>query len=176
MGGMNNKLVTHAILSQLSACLSTLKDCMDRCPDAEWNERHGDYPFSQVVFHTLFDCDYHLCDDEGEFKRQEFHSANPKVFGDYTGLEDFVPLRLYEREFLDRYWEHCRLKALAKIGPKTIEELSVPNSDVRKNMTKLERYINIARHTQHHAGQLALTLQLIDGTETQWISWGGERL
>jgi hypothetical protein len=116
------------------------------------------------------------CDDEGEFKRQEFHSANPKVFGDYTGLEDFVPLRLYEREFLDRYWEHCRLKALAKIGPKTIEELSVPNSDVRKNMTKLERYINIARHTQHHAGQLALTLQLIDGTETQWISWGGERL
>ena len=168
---MNANPITRAILSQLMAGLSTMKDCVGRCPDAEWDEDHGDYPFCQVVFHTLFDTDYHLCDDDAEFATQAFHRRNPQVFGDYTGLEDLLPRRLYSRDFVLAYYEHCRSKAIAKITPRTIEELSAPRADVRRNMTRLERYVNVVRHVQHHTAQLALTLQLLTGQETEWISW-----
>lgn len=170
-----DKVVTRGIVSQLLATLYTLKDCIDRCPLTEWNESHGDYPFSQVVFHTLFDCDYHLSDSDEEFRTQPFHLGNAKVFHDYSGLEDFSPVRLYEKDFLVQYYEHCQLKTVSKIEGRTIAELSIPNSDIRKNMTRLERWMNIARHNQHHAAQLALTLQLLTGKETEWISWGYER-
>jgi hypothetical protein len=168
---MNASPITRGLLSQLLASLDTLKDCIDRCPDSEWNESHKDYPFCQVAFHTLFDCDYHLSDRDEDFKAQSFHREHGGIFADYEGLEDFPPLRLYERVFIDKYYVHCRQKAIAIIEPKTIEELTAPQSDVRKNMTKLERYVNIARHTQHHAAQLALRLQGLTGVETEWISW-----
>jgi hypothetical protein len=170
-----DEVAARAIVSQLLATFDMLKDCVDRCPPGDWQESHGDYPFSQVVFHTLFDCDYHLSDSEEEFRLQPFHRANPQVFADYAGLEDLLPLRLYDKDFALRYYGHCRAKTIAKIEGRTIGELAVPNSDIRKNMTRLERYLNIARHNQHHAAQLALTLQLLTGQETEWISWGYER-
>lgn len=169
---MSDKLIAQSILSQLRACLSTLKDCMTRCPDTEWNESHGDYPFSQVLFHTLFDCDYHLSDNEAEFKQQELHKLHPGIFSDYSAIEELDHVRHYQRDFIVRYYEHCWAKTRIKIESKKVEELLVPRSDIRRNMTKLERYINVVRHVQHHAAQLALTLQLLDGTETEWISWG----
>lgn len=148
---MNDAVFREAILSQLWAALRTLKDCMDRCPPAEWDQDHGDYPFCHVVFHTLYDADYHLAASDQEFRAQGFHLEHPEVFADEAGLEDLVPTRLFPRAFVEAYFQHCWAK------------------------TQLERAINVVRHVQHHAGQLALTLQLLDGTETEWISWGVER-
>ena len=70
---MANNSVAHGLASQLLAGLDMLKDCIDRCPAKEWNESHNDYPYSQVVFHALSDCDYNLCDNEEELKEQAFH-------------------------------------------------------------------------------------------------------
>ena len=47
-----------------------------------------------------------------------------------------------------------------------------PKSDVWKNMTKIERYLNSIRHIQHHAAQLGLRLQFITGKEMDWLSRG----
>ena len=151
-----------------------LRSCIDRCPKEEWNERHGDYPFSQVVFHTLFDCDYHLCDDEQDLKVQVFHKRHKEAFADYEELEDRIPRLLYERDFIDRYYEHCRVKVVSTIESKTDADLTIPNADVRKNMTRLERYVNLIRHTQHHTAQLGLRLQFATGKEMDWISRGYE--
>lgn len=171
---MSMSIIARGVVSQLLAGLYTLRDCIERCPEEDWNESHDDYPFSQVVFHTLFDCDYHLCDNDDQFKVQEFHRRNVNIFSNYAGLEDFVPLHLYERDFIRQYYEHCRLKAISTIEGKTVDQLAVPNSDVRRNMTKLERYVNIIRHIQHHTAQLALRLQVVTGMETEWISRGYE--
>jgi len=171
---MNDVLFREAILSQLWAALRTLKDCMDRCPPAEWDQDHGDYPFCHVVFHTLYDVDYHLAADDQEFRGQGFHREHPEVFADEAGLEDLVPTRLFPRTFVEAYYQHCWAKTHT-LASKTIDQMLVPRSDIRGTMTLLERAINVVRHVQHHTGQLALTLQLIDGTETEWISWGVER-
>ena len=164
--------LARGIASQWLAGLSMLKDVMDRCPEDEWNESRGDYPFSQVAFHALFDCDYHLCDREDELKAQAFHRENREVFADYPELDDRMPERPFERDFLDRYHGHCVEKVASVILPRTRDELSEPNSDVTGTMTRLERYVNAVRHLQHHAAQLGLRLQLLTGAETEWIGRG----
>ena len=102
-----------------------LKDCMDRYPEKEWDERNGDYSFSQVVF------------------------------ADYEECADRISSRLHERDFINRYFDHCREKVVSVAEEKTEAEPLVPNPDVRGNVTKPERFINTARHMQHHAAQLA---------------------
>jgi len=138
-------VLTHGLASQLLSGLYMLKNCIDRCPEKEWNERHNDYPFSQVVFHALFDCDYNLSENVMEFKEQIFHKINRESFADYEELEDQIRPHLYERDFINRYYEHCREKAEYVIETKTNANLMIPNSDVYKNMTKLERYVNAIR-------------------------------
>lgn len=172
---MGKNMLTHGLASQLLASLHMLKDCIDSCPETEWNEPHNDYPFSQVVFHALFDCDYNLCDTDGEFKEQVFHGKNRENFGSYEELEDRIPQRLYEREFINRYYEHCREKVASAVETKTNDDILVPNADVYRNMTKLERYVNCIRHLQHHAAQLGLRLQFVAGKEMDWIGRGYEK-
>ncbi|HET7838379.1 MAG TPA: hypothetical protein VFL04_01380 [Rectinemataceae bacterium] len=169
---MGNDLLARGIASQLLAGLAMLKDCIDRCPEKDWHEGHGDYPFSRVAFHALFDCDYHLSEGERELKAQPFHQANRAAFGDYEELEDRGTKGMYDRGFVQSYFEHCRGKVEAAIEGRTAAELLVPNSDVRGNMTKLERYVNTIRHLQHHAAQLGLRLQFLTGKEMDWVARG----
>ena len=172
---MNENTLGFGIASQMLAGIHTLKDCIDRCPNNEWNEKHNDYPFSQVVFHTLFDCDLSLSDNVNELKDQEFHKQKIDVFSGYEELEDKERNHVYEREFINRYFEHCKNKIEMVIGSKSNEELLLLNSDFYRSMTKSERYINAIRHIQHHAAQLGLRIQFLNGQEMNWISkWNGK--
>lgn len=172
---MEHNAVARGLASQLLASLDMLKDCIDRCPAAEWNAHHNDYPFSQVVFHTLSDCDYHLCDSAEAWNRQDFHRANREFFPDYRNIEDQVLQNAYEQEFIYRYYDHCRERVVEVVEPQTLADLTVPNTDIDRNMTKLERYVNGIRHLQHHAAQLGLRLQGITGKEMEWIGRGYEQ-
>jgi len=168
---MNTFAINSSIMSQLFASLHTLKNCIDSCPGSEWNERHNDYPFSQVVFHALFDCDYNLCDYKKEFREQKFHIENETVFDDYEELEDRKPTKVYENTFSNKYYEQGKkIKGEARIQTKTLDDILELEADVQKNMTKLKRYINSIRHIQHHAAQLGLRLQFITGKEMDWVS------
>jgi len=84
-----------------------LKDCIDRCPELEWNEKYNDYPFSQVVFHALFDCDLNLSINEKNLKNQRFHKENEKEFGNYEELKGQQVTRVFSREFIEKYYAHC---------------------------------------------------------------------
>jgi hypothetical protein len=161
--------ISLAIKSQLIASVNMLKDCIDRCPGKEWNAKHNDYPFSQVVFHTLFDCDLNLSNDEKDLKAQIFHQENEKEFGDYEELEDKIRNSLYGKDFIKKYYEYCIKKIEQQIGRHTNDDLIVSNNDFYKTMTKLERYINCIRHTQHHVAQLGFRLQLLTKKEMDWI-------
>ena len=172
---MEHNAVARRLASQLLAGLDMLKDCIDRCPAVEWNERHNDYPFSQVVFHTLSDCDYSLCQSAEEWNEQDFHRENWEFFPDYENIEDQILQSAYEREFVHRYYDHCRERVVEVIETQTRTDLEVPNADIYRNMTKLERYVNCIRHVQHHTAQLGLRLQYITGTEMEWISRGYEQ-
>ena len=171
---MKNNEASGCIKRQLLLCLYMLKDCIDRCPDNEWNECHKDYPFSRVVFHTLIDCDLNLSDNEKELKDQEIHKKYRYEFGEYEELEGRISERTYSRDFIEKYYMHCIGKVVSVFIAKIDNVLLSPNSDYYGSMTKMERYINCIRHTQHHAAQLGLRLQFITGKEMNWIGRSDE--
>jgi hypothetical protein len=171
---MSDNTLSQALVSQMLAGLFMLKDCIDRCPDKEWNQSHNDYPFSQVIFHTLFDCDFNLCDERDDIKKQEFHINNKDIFANYEELTDEINNNIYERNFINSYYEHCINKIVNVIESNNEQMLFEQNMDVYKNMTKVERYINSIRHIQHHAAQLGFRIQNLLGQEMKWKSRGYE--
>ena len=166
---MNENVLARGIQSQLLASLHALQDCIARCPENEWHGKHQDYPFSQIAFHTLFDCDLNLSADEADLKGQVFHVANLPEFGDYEELRDTIKDRRYDKKFIIAYHLHCLGKVGVIMDSITMDELLRPNADFYRSMTKAERYINCIRHTQHHAAQLGFRLQIITGKEMEWI-------
>jgi hypothetical protein len=169
---MKGGILAHGIASQMLACMYTLMDCITRCPKEEWNESHNDYPYSQVVFHILFDLDLSLSGNKDELLGQAFHLENQKTFAEYEELEDRPRTGLYGREFIKRYYDHCLGKIKSIVETQCDEDLLVPNGDFYGNMTKAERYINAIRHMQHHVAQLGLRLQYLSGQEMGWVSRG----
>lgn len=172
---MHENQIAHDLASQLLAALFTLRDCIDRCPDAKLHEKHNDYPFSQVVFHILFDCDYCLCGNKEDLPKQQFHMNNQKTFFGYEELHEAPRTRLYERDFINGYYEYCLHKVEGMAEAMTNSEMLVKNGDIYGTMTKLERYINVIRHTQHHTAQLGLRLQFLANKEMEWVSRGMEQ-
>jgi hypothetical protein len=155
----------------MEAALSTLEQCIDRCPVEHWHQAHGDAPFSQVVFHTLFFTDYYLCRDPEELRAQPFHLEHGGAFGDYEELQWREPTNTYERVFCREYLEFC-LRKCASIREESDHTLQGPSGFENRPMPRLELYLYLIRHIQHHAAQLGLRLQLIDGEELRWVSQG----
>jgi hypothetical protein len=158
--------------NQLEAAICTLNQCVDNCPKKEWHEKHEDYRFSQVVFHTLFYTDYYLSKNEDDFKSQDFHKENESLFEGYEELEDRIPQRIYTREEIDKYFSYCRTKIRLAIESEDEESLSGNSGFEHKNMTRAELYVSLIRHIQHHAAQLGLRVQRITGRELSWIQSG----
>ncbi len=158
--------------SQLTASLVTLENSMADCPEAEWNQSHGDAPFSQVVFHTLFYCDFYLSESESGFRNQPFHKDNLAFFGDYEEQEDKLPVRLYDRESLVRYLDYCKKKVKIVLDALSQDQLGEAAVMRRSIFSRMELFIYLTRHIQHHAAQLGLRVQLLTGKEMKWVSKG----
>ncbi|PKL12818.1 MAG: hypothetical protein CVV52_08560 [Spirochaetae bacterium HGW-Spirochaetae-8] len=157
---------------QLDAALHTLGYCIGACEDAEWQEAHGDYPFSQVVFHTLFYTDLYLGRDTIPFKQQPFHINHPKVFRDYEELERRVPVCLYEKAFCQEYLAHCLGKVATVLSSETEITLAAASGISFRKGCRAELHVYNIRHIQHHAAQLGLRLQLLTNKEMPWFSGG----
>ncbi len=160
------------IASQFEASLSTLDQCVERCPDALWNLRVAKYPFCQVAFHTLFFTDFYLGPDDDAQRRQQFHLANPALFGDYEQLQDREPESLYDKSQIVTYLEFCRGKAAATMAAETEETLCAPAKFARRHFSRAELHVYNIRHIQHHAAQLILRLRLDSDVDIHWIGKG----
>jgi len=160
------------IANQFEAAFCTLNACIDRCPEDAWNARIGNYPFSQVAFHTLFYADFYLGQDEESFRRQPFHMDNQQWFGDYEQLEDREPVSTYDRPSITTYLEHCRRKAAEVIAAETEDSLTAKCGFPWRQFSRGELYVYNIRHIQHHAAQLSLRLRIESGVDVPWFGSG----
>ena len=160
------------LLNQYEAALSTLNYCIINCPDGEWDQKHEDAPFCQVVFHALFYVDFYLENEEDTFKEQEFHKNNTNLFRDYEELEYQKAQNLYSKNECNLYLrfilEKCKEKLLNVQDDKLLEKPLIRPSI----SNRLELHIYSIRHIQHHAAQLGFRLQLINNKEMIWYSSG----
>jgi hypothetical protein len=164
--------IQTALAAQLGAALDTLAYCVEQCPEDQWQESHGDYPFSQVVFHTLFFCDFYLSGSMGEFRSQAYHTARPGFFKDYEEFENRKPVNLYERQAIMEYLGFCKAKAYSFLEASTDGQLYAVAHHKKGTMSELELVVYLTRHIQHHTAQLGLRLQLMTGKEMPWFSKG----
>ena len=164
--------IKASIANQFEAALCTLNVCIEKCPEPAWNMAIGNYPFSQVVFHTLFFTDYYLGPDEESFRRQAFHRDDARFFGDYEQLEDREPKARYDRASIGKYMEHCRRKASEVIASESVDTLSAPAGFSRRNFSRSELYVYTIRHVQHHAAQLSLRLRIDADRDVPWVGSG----
>jgi hypothetical protein len=136
--------IKTALSHQLKASLHTLGHVIETCPDSEWQKEHGDAPFSQVVFHALFN--------------------------DYEEMEDREPVHRYEKGFCRDYLAHCLSKVDAIMATETLESLAGESGVDFRHCNRMELYIYGERHIQHHAAQLGLRIQQVSGIEMKWVS------
>jgi hypothetical protein len=160
--------------NQMLAALATLNQCVENCPEREWNESHGDAPFSQVVFHTLFYLDYYLSRNPEEFRTQKFHNEHREIFRDYEELEDREPREIYTGKEIETYINFCHNK-IENCFNGTDKNYPLVKAGHR-NMTIMELAIYNTRHGQHHAAQLGLLLQQITSKTLKWVSGGYSNL
>ena len=162
--------IKSALSHQLKASLSTLGNVIETCPDAEWQKDHGNAPFSQVVFHTLFYADCYLGKDTLPFKDQPFHKAHEESFADYEKMEDKKPVRIYEKTFCREHLAHSLSKVDVMMEVETLDSLAGGSGIDFRHCNRMELYIYEERHIQHHAAQLGLRIQQVNGKELKWYS------
>jgi uncharacterized damage-inducible protein DinB len=165
-------LFQQLLISQFEASLAMLSHCVARCPEDRWQIPVARYPFSQVVFHTLFYTDFYLGKQPDDFQMQAFHRENKTLFGQYEQLEDREPVEVYDRGDIQRYLAFCRTKAATIVQAETEQSLAAPAAFPRRRCSRAETHVYNIRHIQHHVGQLSMRLRLEGGVDFPWIDHG----
>lgn len=158
--------------NQFEASLGTLRACLDRCPNAAWQEPVANLTFSQAIFHALFFADVYLGRDLASLRSQPFHADNAATFADYEELEDRPQRATYDKPFIGAYLEHVRGKATTVVANESADELSERPGFEWLPFSRAEVHVYNVRHLQHHAGQLGLRLRLEGGEGVPWFGSG----
>jgi hypothetical protein len=155
------ELYKQIVLGQFEAALAMFRQCVERCPEANWDNKIANYTFRQVTYHALFFVDFYLSTNEASFQLRDLH---------HRGGDERVAVispGLSKQETLD-YVLICREKLLAQVNAETAESLAGPSGIDRRNITRAELHIYNMRHLQHHAGQLTAFLRKLN-IDTDWI-------
>lgn len=70
------ELYKRSLINQFHAALSMLHDCVSKCPDENWSNKVGNFPFWHVVYHAVFYTDLYLSRNEQSFTPPSFHREN----------------------------------------------------------------------------------------------------
>jgi uncharacterized damage-inducible protein DinB len=160
-----------AIRQQFHAAIDMLANAIEACPDAVWFG-DGRGAFWYLSFHVLFFLDLYLS-SEGE---SEFHPPPP--FG-LTELEDedgVLPERVYRKDELLSYLEHCRKRLDAVMAEMTEAWVADPCPFPYRAMSNGELLLYNMRHVQHHAAQLNMLLRQRTNSAPRWVSKGGRNV
>ncbi len=157
---------------QFAAALQMIGAAIEACPDRLWDDRTGGSPFWHLAYHALFYADFYLSDDEKSFRPMNFHKDKahflPGDHGNYGGIVT-RPEHAYGKHTLLRYAEHCVQKCGETFGKLSDERALERCGFWWYELNVGEFLLNSLRHTQHHAGQLALLLRRRAGFGVEWL-------
>ena len=168
------ELYKRSLINQFHAALSMLHDCVSKCPDENWSNKVGNFPFWHVVYHAVFYTDLYLSRNEQSFTPPSFHRENYQFFGQlpWPPHETVLADNPYDKTTLLEYIQHCCRKATDTITAETVESLDGPCGFWWYEIPRLEFHINNVRHIQHHAAQIGLYLRNSAGIEIGWVGSG----
>jgi hypothetical protein len=147
---------------QFEVAIDMLGDALRDCPDDLWENRlWADLPdqwvakgfsaFWYLGYHTLFWLDLYLTGAEEGF-------APPAPFDLVEMNAGEILPRIYTRDELLGYLDHCRRKCQATLGALSQEEACRPCRFAWGELPFAELLLYTMRHVQEHAAQLLMYL------------------
>jgi uncharacterized damage-inducible protein DinB len=170
MSGISLDFWRSAIRQQFHAAIDMLANAIEACPESVW-PGEGRGAFWYLAFHVLFFLDLYLSpEDEAQFQP-------PPPFG-RGELDDEVvlPERVYRKEELVGYLNHCRKKLDAVMAEMTEAWVAHPCPFEYRAMSNGELLLYNMRHVQHHAAQLNMLLRQATDSAPRWVSKGGRKI
>src|SRR5271165_7110108 len=165
--------VRSALKSQYHATLKTLREAIEKSPDAMWNDTaDGLAPFWRVAYHTLFYTHFYLQQKQEGFTPWARHRDEAQFMSSVPSENPRPPKRCepFTRDDLLEYWRVC--DDMIDAGVDALD-LSAPESGFPwYKMPKLEHQIVNIRHIQHHAAILSSRLRRSAGIEVDWVDSG----
>jgi hypothetical protein len=148
---------------QFGAAIDMLENALLACPEEVWSDCSRPWEFWYVVYHTLFWLDLYLSGSVEGF-------APPVPFTlDELDPAGLLPERVYAKDELRTYLEHCRKKCRATIEALTDEKVGQLCSFPWGEVSFAELLLYTMRHVQHSAGQLNLVLRQKTDSAPRWV-------
>jgi hypothetical protein len=165
--------IRSALKSQYHAALTTLRDVIEKCPEAMWNDpADGAAPIWRVAYHTLFYAHFYLQQDQAAFTPWSRHRDEAQFLGSVP-LETDRPPKAYEPYTRGELLEYCNIcDGMIDAGVDELD-LSAPQCGFPwYQMPTLEHQIVNIRHIQHHAAILSNRLRRSAGIDVDWVGKG----
>ncbi|MCI0330213.1 MAG: DinB family protein [candidate division Zixibacteria bacterium] len=163
------------IWNQFGAAVDMMEAAVRACPDEVWGDfskkpewkKKDVVGFWYLAYHTLFFLDYYL--SEKVESEKDFAPPSPFTLSEFDP-EGALPERVYTKEELLRYLDHCR-KKFGRLMAGWTEERAHRLSGIQyRDMTIAELLLYNMRHVQHHTAQLNLLLRQSIDSAPDWVS------
>ena len=152
------------IKSQYYAAMAMLRQAIENCPEALWEDASYNNPAWRLAYHTLIYTHFYLSPTEADFKPWEKHREDMQLLG-LTAPEG----EAYSRAEILAYLGLC-LEAV---------EHQVDQMDLKAAsgfewlpFSKLELQFYNIRHIMQHTGELYERLGATGGIELGWVTQG----
>ena len=163
---MNDTLFFDICREQYTAQFQMLRRAMEHCPDPLWDERAGEPPLWQQVYHTLWATDFYLTDAPDQFRRPAFAeegwaklNETPRSAAARGDLQGYLEATTRKCEtFLDEIAKGARALALDQKNPFGWTGPTVAH-----------RLVYNLRHAQHHIGRINSILSRHGAKAADWI-------
>lgn len=151
----------ESLWKQFGASIDMFENALKHCPAELWNT---DSKFWYIAYHTLFFLDYYLTREPDKFM------PPPQFSLSEFDPDGTLPERVYSKEELTGYTNHCRNKCREMIAGLNDANASERWINEYRNYSIFEILIYNLRHVQHHAGQLNLLLRQGMNSAPDWVS------
>ncbi|HUI82490.1 MAG TPA: DinB family protein [Bryobacteraceae bacterium] len=152
-----------ALWGQFGAAIDTLNKATTACPEELWGDRARRPEFWRLVYHTLFFLDLYLSGSLEGFQPPVPFTLNEL---DRSGVR---PDRVYTKDELRAYIDHCRRKCHETISALTDEKARQRCEYRWVQLPFGEFLLYNMRHVQHHAAQLNLILRQSIDSAPRWV-------
>ena len=162
----NPRFVADQLVLQFEATLDMLKEAVEKCPDALWEDCESKPAYWHEAYHALFWCDNFVGNKDKHFERCPVGvDIDPRLFQNPGE-------RLLKNALLDLL-AAARSHVTQRLAEMTDADLEQKDefgkeSPVRQFDVVLHRILYALRHGQHHVGKLAGRLRTNDANLDVW--------
>jgi hypothetical protein len=149
---------------QFGGAIAMLENAVKACPEELWSDRSEQPEYWYMVYHTLFFLDLYLSGSAEGFSPPAPYNLDEL---DPSGI---LPERVYRKDELLSYLEHCRAKCRQVIEGLTNERATERCKFTWIEMSFAELLLSNLRHVQHHAAQLNLILRQKIDSAPGWVA------